>query len=89
MTKPLLVLTAIFALGLLYTVLPVMLQTFLSYRQSRPVICPEEKKPAILQLNAPAAAVAAARGKTNLQIRQCSLWPRKDGCARTCLAQMS
>ncbi len=89
MTKPLLVLTAVFALGLLYVILPVMLQTFLSYRKNLQVTCPEEKKLASIRLNAPAAAVAAARGKTNLQIRDCSLWPRADGCAHGCLAQMS
>jgi hypothetical protein len=89
MTKPLLVLTAVFALGLLYVVFPVMLQTFLSYRKSRQVSCPEEKKMATIHLDAQAAAFAAARGKTKLQIRDCSLWPKEDGCARGCLAQMS
>lgn len=88
MTKPLLVLTAVFAVGMIYVIFPVMLQTFLSYRKSRQVSCPEEKKMATIHLDASAAALAAARGKTKLQIRDCSLWPRENGCARSCLAQM-
>lgn len=88
MTKPLIVLTAVLALGLLYVVLPVLLQTFLSYRHSREVACPKENRFATIHLNAPAAALAAMRGKTNLQIRDCSLWPKAEGCDRACLAQM-
>lgn len=89
MTKPLLVLTAVFALGLMYVVFSVMLQTFRSYRKSREVICSKAKKLATIHFDAQAAALAAARGKTNLQIRDCSLWPKENGCAHGCLAQMS
>jgi hypothetical protein len=87
MDKPLLVLAAIYALGLVYVVLPVVMEAWLRYRKSRQVTCPEEKIAAAINIDARAAAVAAAKGKTRLQIRDCSLWPEKSGCGQHCLAQ--
>lgn len=87
MDKPLLVLAAIYALGLVYVVLPVVMEAWLRYRKSRQVTCPEEKIAAAINIDARAAAAAAAKGKTRLQILNCSLWPEKSGCGQRCLAQ--
>jgi hypothetical protein len=88
MEKPLLVIAAVWALGLVYVVFPAMLDAFMRYRKSRRVACPEKQKAAVVKMDAPAAAFAAVQGKTRLQIRGCSLWPEKEGCNQSCLAQM-
>lgn len=89
MEKPLLVLAAVYALGLVYVVFPVVLEAFRRYRKSRQVSCPEERKMATINLDAKAAARSAALGRNQLQILQCSLWPEKSECGRRCLAQIS
>lgn len=88
MTKPLLVLTAVFALGLAYVVFPVMMQAYMSYRKNRQVRCPEEQENAIIKIDAKTAAFGAAQGKVLLQVRNCTLWPQKRGCDQRCLAAM-
>ncbi len=89
MEKPLLMIAAIAGIGLVYVVLPVMLDAFMRYRKIRRVTCPEEKKTALMNVNAKAAALAAAQGKAQLRVSNCSLWPEKRGCAQRCLAQIS
>jgi hypothetical protein len=89
MQKPLLLIAAIAALGLIYVVVPVMLDAFMRYRKSRSVDCPEAKHPATVQIDAKAAAKAAALDKAELRITQCSLWPERSACRRHCLAQVA
>jgi hypothetical protein len=89
MDKPLLVLAAIAALGLVYVVFPVVMDAFMRYRKTRRVTCPEEEKTALMNVDAKAAALAAAQGKTQLRVINCSLWPEKRGCAQRCLAQVA
>jgi hypothetical protein len=89
MQKPLLLLAAIAAIGLVYVVVPVILDAFMRYRKSRSVTCPEAKQTATVKIDANAAAKAAALGKTQLRITQCSLWPEKSACQRDCLAQIA
>jgi hypothetical protein len=89
MDKPLLVIAAVLALGLIYVVFPVVMAAFMGYRKSRQVNCPEERKTATLNIDVKAAAWSAALGKNQLQISGCSLWPEKSGCKQTCLAQVS
>lgn len=89
MDKPLLVLAAIAALGLIYVVFPVVMDAFMRYRKIRRVNCPEEEKTALMNIDAKAAALAAAQGKTQLRVSNCSLWPEKRGCAQRCLAQIA
>ncbi len=89
MERPLLLLAAIAALGAVYVVLPVMLDAFWRYHKRRSLTCPEEEKTASVRIDAKAAAWGAARDKTQLRVRDCSLWPEKSGCAQRCLAQLS
>jgi hypothetical protein len=89
MEKPLLMIAAIAGIGLVYVVFPVMLDAFMRYRKIRRVNCPEEKKTALMNVNAKVAALAAAQGKAQLRVSNCSLWPEKRGCAQRCLAQVS
>jgi hypothetical protein len=89
MEKPLLMIAVIAGIGLVYVVLPVMLDVFMRYRKIRRVTCPEEKKTALMNVNAKAAALAAAQGKNQLRVINCSLWPEKRDCAQRCLAQVA
>lgn len=89
MDKPLLVIAAIAALGLIYVVFPVVLEAFMRYRKIRRVTCPEEEKTALMNIDAKAAALAAAKGKAQLRVSNCSLWPEKNNCAQHCLLQIS
>lgn len=87
MEHPFLVVGAIAALGLAYVVFPVVMQTFLQYRKSRSLNCPEEGKAATVNIDAKTAARTAAVGVARLQVLNCSLWPEKCGCAQSCLMQ--
>ncbi|MDZ7344219.1 MAG: hypothetical protein ONA90_06855 [candidate division KSB1 bacterium] len=88
MDHPLLVLAAITGLGLAYVLFPVMMQVFMRYRRAQHVTCPEEGKAAAVNIDVRKAALAAAIDKTNLSLRNCSLWPMKRGCGQGCLAHL-
>lgn len=85
MDHPVVVIAALIALSGLYIIAPVALHAFMSYRKTRTVICPEDNRPADIMLDAQHAAISALAGKEHLKIRQCSLWPRKHGCAQGCV----
>jgi hypothetical protein len=87
MEHPFLVLGAIAALGLVYVVVPVVMQTFVQYRKGRNINCPEEGKAATVNIDARTAARTAAVGSPRLRVLNCSLWPDKCDCAQSCLAQ--
>ncbi len=89
MERPLLVLAAIAALGLFYVVFPVILDAFMRYRRIHRVNCPEDEKTALVSIDAKAAALTAAQGKTQLRVINCSFWPARKGCAQGCMAQVA
>lgn len=89
MDKPLLVLAAIAALGLVYVVFPVVMDAFMRYRKSRRVSCPEAGKAADINIDARLAALQAGLGKTKLQVAHCSMWPERKGCGQNCLVQVA
>ena len=57
-------------------------------RGARLVTCPETLDFAAVELDAGAAAVAAAVGQRELRLRSCSRWPEREDCAQLCLAQI-
>jgi hypothetical protein len=89
MEKPLLMIAVIAGIGLVYVVFPVMMDAFMRYRKIRRVNCPEEEKTALMNIDAKGAALSAAKGKTQLRVINCSLWPEKRGCAQRCLTQVA
>jgi hypothetical protein len=89
MEKPLLMIAVVAGIGLVYVVFPVMLDAFMRYRKIRSVTCPEEKRGAFMNIDAKGAALSAAKGKTQLRVFDCSLWPEKKNCAQRCLAQVA
>lgn len=85
MDHPYLVIAAITGLAALYVAFPVIVNTFMTYRKSRRVICPLDSKPATISINARAAALASVVGKVNVRVCVCSSWPERAGCTQGCV----
>jgi hypothetical protein len=60
---------------------------WLKYRGSRVIMCPENRRPAGVVVNA-AHAAKTALGKSELRLASCSRWPERAGCGQECLAQI-
>lgn len=58
------------------------------YRGSRIVICPETKKPAIVEVNSLQAALTSTVGLPDIQLKDCSRWPIKKQCGQECLMDL-
>ena len=54
------------------------------YRYKKVVRCPETDQPAEILVDASQASLSGSKKKP-LTIRNCSLWPKRKGCTRTCL----
>lgn len=77
---------ALVALAALYVIFPTVLQAFLRYRRPRILTCPETGGPVAIHLDAARAAATSAYDEhPHLQVRQCSLWPERQGCGQACL----
>jgi hypothetical protein len=61
---------------------------YLKYRGQRIVTCPENHKPAAVQVDAMRAARLTMAGKQCIQLEQCSRWPEKRNCGQECLSQV-
>jgi hypothetical protein len=88
MGTPVILVGAILTLGVLYVVLPVVVDTLLRFREARRVECPELKREATIEFDAPHAALTSAVGRPKLRLRSCTFWPEKQGCAQSCLKQV-
>lgn len=73
---------------LLIGVFWVAARSFLKYRGTRVVTCPETSAPAAVEVAALRTALTAALGKQTLELRDCSRWPERQGCGQDCLAQI-
>jgi hypothetical protein len=62
-------------------------EVYSRFREPRQVTCPENGKPATVEVDADLAAATALVGMTELRITRCTEWPR--GCGRGCLCQLS
>ncbi len=85
MQSPWIVLITIVSVAVLYILLPVILETFNRYRAKRAVLCPDTRQTAEVTVDAVRAAAGSAFGKLVLQVKTCSLWPERRGCAQSCL----
>ena len=87
MNNPWITAAAIILLGGLFVLLPVALHTFQRYRRKKVVKCPETGGLAEVNINAPRAAISALFSKPLLRVKNCSLWPKRQGCREGCLKQ--
>lgn len=89
MSTPLQVIGAVVALGVLYVVLPVVMDAYVRFRGKRRILCPETCSPADIRLDAGHAALTAAFGDPALRLTDCSRWPERQDCERECLRQIA
>ena len=88
MTAPLILIAVIAGVGLLYVVVPMVLDTYGKYMGTHLVQCPETGRVAALEVEAGRAALLAAVGRKHLQVKDCSRWPERRDCPQECLRQV-
>ncbi|HEX9185470.1 MAG TPA: hypothetical protein VGB87_00225 [Vicinamibacteria bacterium] len=64
-------------------------RALLTYRGTRPVVCPETGEVAGIQVDAAHAALSASRGRPQLHLVLCTRWPERAGCGQECLGQIA
>jgi hypothetical protein len=77
------------AVGALYVVAPVMLDAYSRFRGTKQVTCPETGGPAEIRVDAAQAALTAALGPPDAEVRRCSRWPQRQHCLEQCVSQIS
>ena len=87
MPAPLLTIIAIFALGLLFVLLPVAVGTYRRFHYRKVVNCPENHQLAEVTLKAGRAAWMSIFGRTSLRAKWCTRWPARKGCAERCVKE--
>ncbi len=79
-------------LGLAAVVLAVRVvmagRTYLRYRGTRLITCPENQKPAAVDVDAGRAARETLVGHPHLRLEDCSRWPEKKNCPQDCLREV-
>ena len=55
------------------------------YRGSRAVTCPETHRQVAVSFDAFHAALTGLRGKCNLRLAECTLWPARIRCGQECI----
>jgi hypothetical protein len=81
----------VFLVVLLISFVPVIfvgVRTYLRYRGTRVVTCPETNKPVAVHVNEHLAASTALEGETQLRLTSCTRWPEREHCGQECLSQI-
>jgi|KBSSwiStaDraftv2_1062776.scaffolds.fasta_scaffold569676_2 hypothetical protein len=89
MTAPWLTFFAIIGVAVLYVIVPIVADTFMRFRDRRIVHCPEQDRPARVQIDATLAAMTAVPGPPKLMVERCSFWPDRADCAQRCTRHMT
>lgn len=84
MTSALFLTAVIVGIAALYFILAPLIRTYARYRGARVVTCPENNKPAGVQIDAIQAALSR-----DVQLKQCSRWPERQSCGQECLKQIA
>ena len=64
------------------------LGAWLRYRDTRVVVCPENREIVAVEVDARHAAWSSPQGKPELRLEDCTRWPEKAGCGQDCLSQI-
>lgn len=86
MTNPLITVGGVLGIGAVFVLLPVAVHTWQRYRYRKVVTCPETHQPAEIAIDTPRAALSSVFGRAKVRIRECSLWPKRKGCAQKCVS---
>jgi hypothetical protein len=87
MNTALYLLSALVAIAAIYFVLTPLVRLYQKFRGTRVILCPENAKPAAVQVDAMRAALSAF-GDRDLHLNRCSRWPEKQDCGQECLRQV-
>lgn len=79
---------AILAFALLGLVGVVALRAYVRFRGTRVITCPENDKPAAVEVDVMHFALRTALGESGLRLKDCSHWPQRQGCGKRCLKQI-
>ncbi|MCG6926960.1 MAG: hypothetical protein LJF30_16840 [Acidobacteria bacterium] len=79
---------ALVGLGVLFLYGRQALGAWLRYRDTRVVVCPENREAVAVEVDAPHAAWSASQGRPDLRLEDCTRWPEKAGCGQECLSQI-
>jgi hypothetical protein len=82
MHTALIILLAVAAVGVVYVLLPIGMDTYARLRGPRVVTCPDTHAFVEVDLDARFAALTSLRGKPALRIKQCARW--QDAQLRSC-----
>lgn len=64
------------------------LQTYFRLRGKRLIVCPENRQPAAVNLDAARSARKAFFGSPYFRLSDCTRWPERAGCGQECLKQI-
>ena len=65
-----------------------LLITWLRQRGARAIVCPENRQPAGVAVDAGHAALTGLLGAQQFRLSSCSRWPERAGCGQQCLSQI-
>src|SRR5215213_4590880 len=65
-----------------------LVRSFSKYRGSRTVICPETKRPAIVEVDSLQASLTSTVGLPDIRLEECSRWPIKEQFGQECLIDL-
>lgn len=66
----------------------IAVRTYLRYRGTRLITCPETKAPAAVRVNKGHAATTTAAGEPELRLESCTRWPEREHCGQECISQI-
>jgi hypothetical protein len=89
MTTAIYIIGALITLGVLVYVVKLFVGTYLKYRGTRVVTCPETKEYVAVNVAAKDAALSATTiGDPFVHLKSCTRWPERKDCGQECLAQI-
>src|SRR4051812_2907833 len=65
-----------------------LLSIWLRQRGERAIVCPENRRPAGVRMDARRAALSGFAGKPAFRLSSCSRWPERAGCGQQCLSEI-
>lgn len=79
---------ALVGLGGLFLFVRRLVATWLAYRGTRIVVCPETREMVAVEVDARHAALSAPQGRPQLRLESCTRWPERRECGQECLGQV-
>jgi hypothetical protein len=87
MTLVMYVVATLVAIGLFFGI-RYFVRAYIRYRDSRMIICPENRQAAIVEVDAMHAALTSAFGQPDIRLQNCERWPLYEACGQECLIQL-